>query len=194
MPTEASKRAHPQLVDTQIEFLITCIDPYRNYGERTYDEVIEQVRRGVLTMYPPPATNKTLQPVIRDATTNMVVKGSGAPSSGSAGHSFTRKNEINKERFAERFTEDFDEAYAALFTMVVVKLDPRAAKIYFEMGLGAPQKQMDGGMSTDAFQAALSAIREARDNAQGTVKFINAETGEPADEAGNPLLIQGPSA
>ena len=54
--------------------LIALLDPARSYGERSYDDVVRQVVDGQLILYP----GYNL-PVIRDAATNLAVKGTGKP-------------------------------------------------------------------------------------------------------------------
>jgi hypothetical protein len=172
------KKAVTPYSDLQLELLIDFMDPFRNYGTRSYDEVVDEVRAGRFLLKPAMEGSSTNQPIIMDAVSGKRIKGSGGGLTFGNGQThWGRKDEIVKAKFAERFMEDFDEAYAALFHSVVVKEDPRAMKIYFEMGLGAPARQMDAGMSTDAFRAALEAIKEAR----STTKYIDATTGEYVD-------------
>ena len=56
------------------EELIERLDPNRNYGVRTFEDVVSEVRAGTLSLH----EGATALPVIRDKTLNNVItKGSG---------------------------------------------------------------------------------------------------------------------
>ncbi len=67
------------------EDLIQALDPARDYGERSYEQVVEGVRTGVLKL----EAGLTV-PVLKDAQTNLVVKGTGRPPGKGAHAAFSR--------------------------------------------------------------------------------------------------------
>jgi hypothetical protein len=86
--------------------LVRSLDPRRDYGERSYDEIVAEVRTGRLPLEP----GRSSLPVIRDPATNRPVKGTGQPR-------VPDDQELarwGRRRFNERAAADFDAVYEAL--------------------------------------------------------------------------------
>ena len=79
--------------------LLDQLDTERDYGDRSYDEVVEAVGRGELRL----EAGRNL-PVIREAATNRAVKGTGQPSlrSDSDVVRWSRRDFNEAQRLAER--------------------------------------------------------------------------------------------
>ena len=107
--------------------LIEQLDPDRDYGERSYNEVVEGVQRGELRLLP----GRNL-PVLRDAATNHAVKGTGQPLDGDV-------ERWSRRHFNERAAEDFDDVYDAMVRSAK-QGDVRAQKLFMEMFLGRPRE------------------------------------------------------
>jgi hypothetical protein len=110
--------------------LVALLDPKRDYGDRTYADVVEQVTLGTLALEP----GRTL-PIIRDATTHRAVRGTGQPA-------IPRDADLSRwgrRRFNERAAEDFDEVYDAVVASAKAG-DVRAQKLFVETYLGRPRE------------------------------------------------------
>ena len=115
------------------EELIERLDPNRDYGVRTYEDVVREVRAGTLSLH----EGATVLPVIRDKTMNNVItKGSGV----------TRVREKadnprvqTKAVFLERAHGDFESVYSAMVESAV-KGDVRAQKLFMELYVGRPRE------------------------------------------------------
>lgn len=64
-----------------VDSLIAQLDPERNYGTRTFEDVVAGIRAGDILILPPPEQGR--QPVLRLAENGLAIKGSGAASLGS---------------------------------------------------------------------------------------------------------------
>lgn len=160
------------MVSADLERLISLLDPHRDYGERSYEQVVAEVRGGSLVLKERP-DGADLQPFITDRSTRLRVKGTGIMRST---RGFTKEAHYAKALWMERASEDFSRVYGSLMEAITVKQDPRAMKIFFDHFLGQPMRSLEGGASTDAIQALLAAAKT-----QQTVRYIDAETGEPRD-------------
>jgi hypothetical protein len=113
------------------EELIGSLDPRRDYGDRTYEEVVAHVRAGQLRLEP----GRSTLPVIRDPATNRPVKGTGQPPVPDDAE-FPR---WGRRRFNERAAADFDAVYEAL-VQAATRGDVRAQKLFVETFLGRPRE------------------------------------------------------
>ena len=113
--------------------LIDQLEEDRDYGKRTYKDVVKDVKGGALII----AEGKTL-PVLKDATTGVTVSGTGAPLKKNAQKSW-------QMQFNERAVSDFDAVYGSLVKAAVEKSDVKAAMYFMDRVLGSPAKlqQMD---------------------------------------------------
>jgi hypothetical protein len=115
------------------EELIGSLDPRRDYGERSYDEVVAEVRAGRLRL----EAGRSSLPVIRDPATNRPVKGPGQPR-------LPDDQELargGRRRFNERAAADFDAVYDALLE-AAKRGDVRAQKLFVETFLGRPREAL----------------------------------------------------
>jgi hypothetical protein len=115
--------------------LVRSLDPRRDYGERSYDEIVADVRAGRLRLEP----GRSTLPVIRDPATNRPVKGTGQPPVPD-GTEFPRRG---RGRFNERAAADFDAVYDAL-VHAATRGDVRAQKLFVETFLGRPREAAVG--------------------------------------------------
>jgi len=124
-----------ELVPSTTEGLIELLDPNRDYGERSYEQVCEQVRKGELTIKPPVYNN---MPVLRDPSANgRLVRGSGRS------HVSEVERDIQtKGRFLARAQEDFDAVYESLVDSAT-RGDVRAQKVFMEMFVGRPKEMVE---------------------------------------------------
>jgi len=107
--------------------LIEKLDADRNYGKRTYKEVVQGVKTGALTIY----EGQTL-PILKDAETGFTITGTGVP----------RKKDTRTEwkiRFAERAISDFEAIYEALVKQAA-KGDTKAIMYFMDRLMGSPAK------------------------------------------------------
>ena len=142
-----------ELVPAYVEELIAKLDPERDYGERSYSEVVDQVRAGILMLEP----GENL-PVIRWKATHRAVRGTGRPPVNGqpiqqAALADFRKLAIN----------DVDEAYAELRAgMKNPKNGDRYQKIFWELLVGKVPETRDTGL-TDAMVELLRSATITRE-------------------------------
>lgn len=122
-----------ELVPSEVEELIAQLDPHVDYGERSYEQVCEQVRRSELIIKPIVYD----RPVLRDpANRSRLVRGSGRS------HTSVKSAEKIETmgRFLARAQEDFDAVYESLIEAAILKGDVRAQKVFMEMFIGRPKE------------------------------------------------------
>ena len=125
------------------ESLISQLDPQRDYG-RPFADVVADVRAGVLV-----ASVGSSLPVLRDARSQKLVKGSGRR----AGGHEAKVSRSYIERFFERNKVKIAQALLdGTLGTNGVKQDPRWADLLFKYGIGVP---MDRGASGEDFAFAL---------------------------------------
>lgn len=164
----------PAVYNPDLEELISLLDPDRDYGERTHEQVVQEVRAGALTIQRNPSEVIT-QPFLTDARTGKRIKGSGMAVNK---RGYTKQSEFNHKWFLERCEEDREKVYRSLMKAIDRdEPDPRALKLWLEYAIGAPQKMLAGGASTDAIKALLDAAKSMR-----TEVVIDATTGEAHEE------------
>lgn len=128
--------------------LVSQLDPNRDYGSRTYEQVVAEVESGALILAP----GKTL-PVIRDAKTNHAVSGTGRPP-GKPASVFSRA--FIQKQFAKNAKEMWDAAFK-----YALEGDARYAKLLFEYGMGAPQQARGDPTGAEDFLRILAAAAES---------------------------------
>lgn len=151
--------------------LLDKLDPSRDYGDRTYDEVVEAVKSGELALSP----GQTL-PIIRDARTNKVVPGTGRPP-GKGQHAA-----FNRAFIQEQFSNNAEEIWKAAFIGATTghgdeAPDPRWAKLLFEYGIGAPLQDKGNEAGASEFMKVLAALAE-RKTAVPREEYIEGEFSE----------------
>lgn len=143
------------LVAADMEALLDQLDPDRDYGDRSLDDVKREVRAGALLIKP----SGTRHPLLSDASTGKRVTGSGGPP---GGHIDAR--EWGRDWFFEFAVEELPGVAAAMvaaakgFDITGRPLkngpDPRAQKLFIETFLGVPQRQ-SVSMPAEAFKDLL---------------------------------------
>lgn len=119
-----------------METLISQLSEDRDYGERTYEQVVSDVREGRLII----SVGQNL-PQLVDAKSRKAVKGTGKPVGAGTGPQHRALWE-----FRARALDDFDAAYEEL-REGMQKGDPRMHKIFWENLLGRMDVARDSGMS-----------------------------------------------
>lgn len=134
--------------------LISSLDPKRNYGIRTYEQVVQQVQQGLLVLAP--GTGGI--PVIRDSETKLMVQGTGAgvPTN-------LAPNEQSRRYFRENFVEHAPELFQAAYLAVMNKGDMKALELLLKYGVG---DHREGG--TDAGTKAVEMLFEMAKERGGT--------------------------
>lgn len=138
-------------LQTSAPDLLAALDPERNYGPRTYQQVVDAVRRGELTLM----AGQNL-PVIKDVSTGKMVAGSGQlPQTG------VSNQQRALHRFRQLALDDVDDAYGELRTGMKAG-DPRFHKIYWENLVGKMGEARGGEAMAEAVKA-LAAIIDKPD-------------------------------
>ena len=142
------------MADTQE--LVSLLDPNRDYGERTFDEVKEGIARGLIVI----EQGHSL-PVLRDAKTNRSIRGTGRPP-GSAAQEWSRTfvREFiagdDPDRGAPRLLLLMQAAYEA-----ALKGDMKALEHSLKYGIGDHRE-----LGTDAGSRAVDALMQLAQNAR----------------------------
>ena len=114
------------------EALIAKLDPQRGYGDRTYDEVVEEVQAGKLRL-----EEGARLPVIKDASTGVTIRGTGQPVRESEPRQWSRR------QFELRAAEDFDAVYDAVIASAISG-DARAQKLFMGASVMCPSYRITG--------------------------------------------------
>lgn len=131
------------------ESLIEALDPDRDYGDRTFPEVVSAVQSGSLALSPGQSV-----PVIRDTRTGLTVRGTGQPLGKGAHAAFSRAY------IQEKFANNAQAIWDAAFKYGVEEGDPRWAKLLFEFGIGAPLQDKGNEAGATEFMKVLAALAE----------------------------------
>lgn len=134
--------------------LLEALDPNRDYGDRTFEEVVEQVQAGALILLPGIGN-----PVIKDVATGKTVKGTGKVIAGED----SDKRRVIQSKFLERAEADFDEVYASIMESVN-KGDVRAMKLWVETVIGKPGEMRPTG-GADIMEKIFEAMLTHRESA-----------------------------
>lgn len=106
--------------------LVALLDPNRDYGERTFEQVKDEIARGVLVIEP----GHTL-PVIREAATHRSIKGTGRPPG-------IGDVKVSRAYIERKFGANKKAIWNAIYKGAVEQGDPRWGKLLLEYGLGKP--------------------------------------------------------
>lgn len=104
--------------------LIDLLDPNRDYGERTFEQVKEEIARGLILIEP----GHNL-PVLKDARTHTLVTGTGRRAN-------TAPHEWSRAYIREQFADDAARLYQAAVDAVLVKGDMKALELLLKYGVG----------------------------------------------------------
>ena len=154
------------MLSAGLEQLIAALDPKRNYGELSYEALVEGVRAGWINLL---EVEPGKQPFITNALTGHVMKGTASRHPAA----FVKPGMGNKRMFLQRAVTDFDRMYEALVELAVNGQDPRAMKIWWEHFLGQPARSIGDGASQEVVE-----IMRALATGPQRVEYIDAETGE----------------
>ena len=137
-----------------IEALIAELDPDRDYGERTYNDIVTDVRAGYISISPGHPS-----PILRDVGRGVTLKGTGRPLTTGT----TRKTFISK--FEERAEVEFDAAFEA-FMQKVMHGDVKAQMYFFDRVLGKPRESRQSAAhdQMNAFWASFAGSTMAKVN------------------------------
>lgn len=117
----------------EIEELIEQLDPTRDYGDRSYKEIVDSVRAGNINIRPGNPT-----PILRDVGRGITIKGTGAP----LVISRTGNKRAWLTIFEERGASDIDAVYDSLIASAVGG-DTKAQIYYFDRMFGKPRESRD---------------------------------------------------
>ena len=148
---QAADGVTPSPPPTQDE-LIALLDPERDYGDRSYEQVVAQVRRGKLYL----RAGESL-PQIIDARTHRIARGSGKPPVNGAPIQLRATYDFRKRAF-----DDADEAYLELRAGMKGKDAAKFHKIFWELFLGRPVEARDM-QSADALAVLQELARRQQD-------------------------------
>ena len=116
--------------------LIYTLDPTRDYGDRSYDQVVTEIESGALMVIP---SAKGGQPIIRQKVGGFLIKGSGRTNDSN----IERGMKETKRLFMARAADDFDSVYESVVTSAN-KGDVRAQKLFMELYVGRPKEVSEG--------------------------------------------------
>jgi hypothetical protein len=120
--------------------LITLLSPERDYGDRSYEDVVREVIDGTLVIEPGYGL-----PVIRDRKTNRTVKGTGRPANSQG------PQHAALSAFRRLAIDDVDQAYEELRAGMRAG-DPRFHKIFWENLVGKVGETRGGDEMAKAMQ------------------------------------------
>lgn len=119
-----------------VEELIAQLSPDRDYGDRTFDEVVAGVRGGAILIRP----GQRL-PQLVDAQTGKTIKGTGVPPGAGVGPQHRALH-----LFRELAIDDVPWAYQNL-VKGMERGDPRYDKLYWEYMVGRAGEAKEQGMT-----------------------------------------------
>jgi hypothetical protein len=118
------------------EEAIESLDPTRDYGNRSYEQVVTEVESGALMVIP---NSKGGHPILRQKEGGFLIKGSGRANNTGVEHGLKE----TKRQFMERAAGDFDSVYESVIKSAT-KGDVRAQKLFMELYVGRPTEAIDG--------------------------------------------------
>ena len=148
-----------------IDEMVALLDPDRDYGERTFDDVVKGVRDGSISASPGHPV-----PMLRVGA--MSVKGSGAP----VALVNAPKQRPWLAQFEERASTDFDAVYESLLASALDG-EVKAQMYFLDRLLGKPRESRDAGNSEmlSAFIGALAGTRmvDIEEPPQSSIRIID---------------------
>jgi hypothetical protein len=135
-------------VATSVEEFINLLPLDRDYGERSYDDVVRGLRDGSLK-----ATTGHRLPQLFDSKTNMKIKGTGTPiMEGASPH----------QRIAAEFrslaVDDLEMVYGKIVEGIKKGNDPRWAKLFLEFTIGRVEAARGSDGAADVISRLLDMI------------------------------------
>ena len=113
------------------EELIARIDPDRDYGERTYTDIVREVHEATIAI----VDNGVRHPILRDVQTKLPVKGSGPIN---VPEKTTQSRGNARAQFMLAAEQNFGEVYGAMIKSAI-KGDVRAQNLFMELYVGRPK-------------------------------------------------------
>lgn len=153
---------------SESESLIGNLDPTRDYGERSYEQVVAEVRAGALILRP----GRFGLPMISDAATGMRIKGSSNPPI--PGELSPR--DWSMAEFRRRAADNFDQAWKWLIKGMDPDTNKNAHqfhKIYWEQLIGKAGESR--GQLMDAVAVALLEAAKASRSSTVTADVLDGE-------------------
>lgn len=127
--------------------LVDYLDPTRNYGDYTFEQIVEGIKDGSVLIEP-----GMRLPVLRSKKTGLPMKGTGqAPNNG------VSVQQAALREFRERAIDDLPEAYAMLWEGMKSG-DSRFHKLYWENLVGKVGEVRGGDAMAEAFTALIKAM------------------------------------
>ena len=155
--------------DKETEDLIALLDPAKDYGDRSYEEIVSGCRDGSIHIEPGHPT-----PILRHVGRGVSIKGTGAP--------LTVKNQGGEKKswvtiFEDRGATDVDAVYDALIASATGG-DVKAQQYYFDRMLGKPRESRDTQNDSQlaSFFASYAGTRIAQ-----TERYVPRESGTIID-------------
>lgn len=122
--------------------------PTRDYGERTYAEVVALVESGALII----SEGTGGVPALRDANTHLAVKGSGKPP-------IKNPHDWSRSEVRRRFSENFEAFWGALVEAAIVDKNPKALELAFKYGIG-DHREHGSDRSSQAMEVLLALTQQ----------------------------------
>ena len=156
-------------VAPSLDEMINLLPLDRNYGDRSYDDVVRQLRSGELRAAPGHRI-----PQLFDAKTNRIVKGSGTPimTQGVTAH---QKIAAEMRNMA---VDDIEMVYHNLIDKIRRTEDPRWTKIFLEFTVG----KVSEARGADGMADAINKLIDMIDKRPPEVREIEYIGGEWADK------------
>ena len=129
--------------------LIASLDPDRNYGDLTFEQVVSGIQSGTILISP-----GSRLPLLKSAETGRPIKGSGQPP-----QTGVSVQQAALREFRERAIDDLPEAYELLM-QGMREGDPRFHKLFFENLLGKMGETKGGDAMVEAFKVFVAAMQK----------------------------------
>lgn len=137
--------------------LVVQLDPERDYGSRTYEQVVSEIQAGTLVIEQPAKAGYL--PILRDASTRVVVKGSG-PASVNGGP--TRGAALHAMLIDWLEQEGLELAVLRLHEVITGGKDGDAVKAIEVLFKHVLPKQREAAPDTGSVEALMDALRQTR--------------------------------
>ena len=129
--------------------LVQQLDPNRDYGPRTFEQVKEEIARGAIVIEPGLSL-----PVLKDVASRKTIKGTGLAA-------VRNPAEWSRSLIREKFAGDAEALYEAAKNAVLIKGDMKALELLLKYGVGDHREQ-----GSDAGSRAVDALMQLATNAR----------------------------
>ena len=121
--------------------LVSRLDPARDYGDRTYEQVVQDVHAGNLVLSP----GAGQQPLIQEVGSGIFVKGTGRRAG-------SQEFKYNQQEVSKLLSGYLPEVLPAFVEDLMEKRDPRMFKIYFERLMGNAGQAFNGASADEVLE------------------------------------------